>query len=314
MAAALAVLLLWAAAAGRSETPARIPVTLATATAGGGFEAYGRALAEIINAADPTLDVQPRPSLGSSENLALLSARQVDLALVTGEVTHEAFTAGGDAASGLRVLSVMYPSPGMFGVRADSPYRSIEDLKGKPVVFGARGSGLVVLARHVLDGLGLDMERDFQAILLERAEDGPAMVLDGRAAALWGGGVGWPPFVALAREGVRFIVPDDAAIGRIVARHGLLKELILPAHAYPGQTVPIKSVGTWSLILVRPGLDEALAYRLARALHRGESALAQRLPRARESTAVNTVAAVPVSRLHPGVFRYLGEAGLVKLE
>src|SRR5207248_8094282 len=80
-------------------------------------------------------------------------------------------------------------------------------LRGKPIAFGARGSGLVVLARYVLDGLGLDQERDFQAVYLERAGDGPAMVLDGRVAALWGGGVGWPGFTAVASSGGRFIAP-----------------------------------------------------------------------------------------------------------
>lgn len=305
---ALVVFLLGGAPDGRGETPAPVPVTLATATAGGGFEAYGRALAEVIRAEDPGVEVQLRPTRGSIENLDLLLARRVDLALVTGEVAHERLAAG----DGLRVLSVMYASAGMFAVRANSPYRSIDDLKGKPVVFGARGSGLVVLARQVLDGLGLDLERDFQAILLDRAEDGPPMVLDGRAAALWGAGVGWPPFVTLAGAGARFIAPDEAGIARIVARNGLLQRLAVPANSYAGQTAPIQSVGTWSLILVRPGFDEKLAYRLARALHRGESALAQRLPRARETSAANTVAAVPVARLHPGVLRYLDEAGLAK--
>ena len=56
------------------------------------------------------------------------------------------------------VLAAMYSTPGMFVVRADSPYRSIEDLKGHPVAFGARGSGLIILARYVLDGLGLDRD------------------------------------------------------------------------------------------------------------------------------------------------------------
>ena len=48
----------------------------------------------------------------------------------------------------------------MFVVRGDS----IPDLRGKPVIFGARGSGLVILARYVLDGRGLDPARDFHAI------------------------------------------------------------------------------------------------------------------------------------------------------
>jgi hypothetical protein len=48
----------------------------------------------------------------------------------------------------------------MFAVRGDSP-TSIRDLVGRLVAFGARGSGLVLLARYVLDGmipLGFDVD------------------------------------------------------------------------------------------------------------------------------------------------------------
>lgn len=37
----------------------------------------------------------------------------------------------------LRIMTAMYPLPGMFVVRVDSPYRAISDLKGKPVALGA---------------------------------------------------------------------------------------------------------------------------------------------------------------------------------
>ncbi len=162
----------------------------------------------------------------------------------------------------------------MFVVRADSPYRRIEDLRGKPVAFGAQGSGLVILAKYVLDGLGLDRDRDFTAIFLERAGDGPAMVLDGRAAALWGAGVGWPGFTTMASApgGARFIVPDADGITRILAKHAFLRPLRVAPGSYPGQTDAIASVGSWSFIMTRPTLPDDVAYRLARALHRGEAA------------------------------------------
>src|SRR5438105_2679954 len=76
--------------------------------------------------------------------------------------------------------------------------KTIHDLVDKPVAFGAKGSGLPILSRYVLDGLGLKQDDNFQSIYLDRAGDGPAMVLDGRAAALWGAGIGWPGFMALA--------------------------------------------------------------------------------------------------------------------
>ena len=89
--------------------------------------------------------------------------------------------------------------------------------------------------------------------------------------------------------------------------------MTVPAGAYPGQDAPITSVGSWSFVLARPSLSEDVAYRLARALHRGEAALAERLPQARETTAANTAAAAPRPELvHPGALRYLREIGVAR--
>ena len=289
-------------------------VSLGTATPGGGFPLYGAAFADAVNATDPSLAVTPRNTRGSTENVPLLEAGDLDIALVQGEVAYEAFAGIGRQPADLRIVAAMYSTPGMFVVRADSRYRAIGDLVGGRVAFGARGSGLVILARYVLDGLGLDQDKDFQAVYLDRAGDGPAMVADGRVVALWGGGAGWPGFIAVARDpgGARFIAPDAGEVSRIRARHVFLKPLTVPAGSYPGQDAGIRSVGSWSVVLARPTLADDIAYRLARALHRGEAALAGRLPQARETTAANTAAAAPrVDLIHPGVLRYLRETGIV---
>ena len=208
----------------------------------------------------------------------------------------------------------MYTSPGMFVVRADSPYRTIGDLAGRRVVFGAASSGLVVLARYVLDGLGLDMHKDFDAVLLESAKDGPPMVLNGEAAALWGGGLGWPGFeaVALGPQGARFIGLGQDDIVRIQNKHAFLKKMTVAAGSYRGQDLPIATVGSSSLILAQPGLANELAYRFARALHLAQPLLGQRLQPARETTPPNTIAASPrIGLIHPGVIRYFREIALM---
>jgi TRAP transporter TAXI family solute receptor len=304
-----------------STTPARgssdrkTVIVLGTATPGGGFPVYGGAVADTVDETDPTLAIEQRNTTGSTENVPLLEAGQLDIALVQGEVAHEAFNGIGRAPANLKIVAAMYSTPGMFVVRADSPYGRVEDLRAKSVVFGARGSGLVILAKYVLDGLGLDQERDFQPIYLDRAGDGPAMVLDGRAAALWGGGQGWPGFGAVAKgpAGARFIAPDAGGLARILAKHSFLKPMTVPAGAYPGLTAALPSVGSWSFILSRPDLADDVAYRFARALHQGEAALARRLPQAQETTAVNTLAAAPRTDLiHPGVLRYIREVGIAR--
>jgi TRAP transporter TAXI family solute receptor len=278
-------------------------LVLATATPGGGFPVYGDAFADMVNAQEPRLRVQPKNTKGSTENVPLLKDNKVDIALVAGEIATEALAEPGTP---LRIIAAMYSSPGLVMVRGDSPYRSMADLRGKPVVLGTQASGITALGRTVFNSLGIDIK----PITLEKAADGPPMLADGRAEALWGAGVGWPAFGALAKSGARFIAPSAAEIKTILDKNPALQAVTLPAKSYAGQDAPIPSVGSWSYVLAKPALPEEAAYLLARALHRAEGAFAARLEQARETTAANTIAAAPRPDLiHPGARRYLTEAG-----
>src|SRR5258708_9203068 len=225
-------------------------VSLGTATPGGGFPLYGAAVVEALRDVDPGLMIEPRNTKGSTENVPLLEAGMVDIALVQGEVAYEALSGIGRAPASLKIIAAMYSTPGMFVVRADSPARTIGDLRGQPRAFRARGSGLVILAGYVLDGIGLDRDRDFTAVYLDKAGDGPREGLDGRVSPLWVGGIGWPGFttVASSRAGARFIAPDDAESVRIRAKHSFLKPLTIPAGGYPRLATAIRSAPSLCLI------------------------------------------------------------------
>ena len=280
-------------------------LVLGTATPGGGFPLFGAAYAEALNAVEPRLRIVPRNTKGSTENVPLLEAGTIDLGLVAGELASAALAKPGTK---LRIVAAMYSSPGLFVVEAASPARRISDLRGKPVVLGTQGSGITVLGRAVLQSLEIPVEE----ILLENAADGPPMLLDGRAAALWGAGLGWPAFAALAKAGGRFVAPDAGEVKRILAKHPSLKAVTLPARSYPGQNAPVHSVGSWSFVFARPGLPEEQGYLLASALHRAEDVLAARLAQAQETTAANTVAAAPgLQLIHSGARKYFQEIGLV---
>jgi len=286
--------------------PVIISLILGTATPGGGFPLYGAAYAEMLNAQEPRLRIETRNTKGSTENVPLLEAGKIDLGLVAGELASAALAKPGTE---LRIVAAMYSSPGMFIVRADSPIKKIEDLRHKPVVLGTHGSGITVLGRLVLGSLEIKVNE----LTLEKAADGPPMLADGRAAALWGAGVGWPAFSAIAKAGGRFVGPDAEEVKRILAKNPSLQAVTLPAKSYPGQDAAIHSVGSWSFVFARPGLPEEQGYLLARALHRAQGPLAARLDQAKESTAANIVAAAPrVELIHPGVFKYLREAGLAR--
>ena len=288
-------------------------ISWATATKGGGFQLFGENVAAVINATDSGLRVEALATKGSRHNLRLLEAGEVDAGQVEGNAARIALDGVGRPPANLKVLSVMYPNPGMFVVRGDSEYESIEDLKGQPIAFGTRASGLRILVNDVIDGLGLEPDRDFQQIILDKAAEGPKLVIERKAEALWGAGIGWPGFVKVANgpAGGRFIPPSSEQIRQILNKHPHLQEMTVPAGTYKGQQEDIHSVGLWSLILVRPDLDDDSAYRLARAIHRGHDDLVSRLPQGRYTQAANTVKYVPAQRLHPGAAKYYREIGLL---
>ena len=282
-------------------------LVLGTATpGGGGFPVFGAAYAEALSAQEPRLRIETRNTKGSAENVPLLEAGKLDLGLVAGEFASAALAKPGTQ---LRIVAAMYSSPGMFVVNADSPVRRIADLQGKPVVLGTQGSGITVLGRLVLSSLEIKITE----LTLGKAADGPPMLADGRAAALWGAGMGWPAFSAIAKAGGRFVGPDAEEVKRILAKNPSLQAVTLPAKSYPGQDAPVHSVGSWSFVFARPGLPEEQGYFLARALHRAEAPMAARLEQAKESTAANIAAAAPrVDLIHPGAQKYLRETGLLR--
>jgi hypothetical protein len=286
-------------------------VTLATATPGGGFTLFGERAAAVINAVDSTLSVRPVNTKGSAENIELLERGQFDIALVAGVPAYEALAGIDRARSDLKIIAAMYSSPGMFVVRGDSNAKAVSDLVGKPIAWGTPDSGLTLMARYIMEGLGFDRDKDFAPRFLEKAGDGPALVMNGEVAALWGGGIGWPGFTRVMENGGRFIGFTQEEVQRVNRLHPFLKPMTVPAGSYKGQTDPVSSIGSWSFILARSDLPDETAYRLAKALHRGNAQLAEALPQARETTPENTKAAAPdEAHIHPGVRRYLREIGL----
>src|SRR5437870_11108354 len=72
-----------------------LTLILGTATPGGGFPLYGEAFAEMVNAQEPLLLVEPRNTKGSTENVPLLEAGRLDIALVAGEIATAALARPG---------------------------------------------------------------------------------------------------------------------------------------------------------------------------------------------------------------------------
>jgi TRAP-type uncharacterized transport system substrate-binding protein len=95
------------------------------------------------------------------------------------------------------------------------------------------------------------------------------------------------------------------------AKFPFLLPMEIPAGSYPGQKTALKTVGSYSYLLARADLPEAIAYRLAKAIHDAQPSLAARLKQGRDTLPENTwKAAGNPDRIHPGALKYLLEIGV----
>ena len=293
------------------------PVVLRVGTSNdaGGFSVYGEAFADAIKWANPSITVRLERTQGSAENAALLQEGRLDLGLVSGEVVHSLFNPAAGPPNDLTIVSVALSTPGMFVVRNESRYRTLSDLRDRPVVWTVRGSSAALQARFTLEPLGLDMEKDFEPVFTDRMTDGVALLLDGRASAMWGTGKRWAGFIAVADDplGARFVTPGPEESARIVERYRFLHRTVVPASSYRRQFEAIETVGSWSYLLAGPQVSPEAGYVLAAALHRVEgisSTLAGGV--LADATIGKTLAALPrAGRLQPGVEKYFREVSAI---
>jgi len=285
---------------------------LGTATEGGTFLSYGLSFIDLMKQIDPTLEIRNVPTRGTIDNLPLLEAGELDLAIVSGEAMYEALEGIGRPKTDLRILCVTFPMPGLFAVSATTRFRSIPDIQGHPVAWFARGSGLAIQARYIMDGLGLDMEKDFVPVYIDTLAAAPETVLSGQVSALWGAGLRWPPFVALADSpnGVRFVAPSSEELQRIRTKHPFLAPLTVPARLYRNQLEAIDTVGSWSLLAARASFPDTVAARIVRNLVSAEQK--NLLPRQlAQSTGRNTLTHVAPAALQAGALAQYRQLGLL---
>lgn len=122
-------------------------IVIATGPPEGTYYHIGREYQEIL--AREGIDLEIRRTTGSVENLRLLEAGEVDIAFLQGGI--------GSLTEGNTLISLgsLYYEPVWIFYRADLPADRLVHLKGLNINIGADGSGTQVVARQVLDRIGV---------------------------------------------------------------------------------------------------------------------------------------------------------------
>jgi TRAP transporter TAXI family solute receptor len=142
-------------------------------------------------------------------------------------------------------------------VRADSPFASVADLKGRRVAIGEPGSASRTTALQALAAHGLGAS-DFQALEMRPGEALLAL-RDGQADALMQV-IGLPADAvrdALAAVPLRLLPLSESAVTTLVASGAGFFAVTIPAGAYAGQREAVRTVATAALLLAGTDLSDS---------------------------------------------------------
>jgi uncharacterized protein len=280
---------------------------LATGNTTGVFYQIGGGYADIITEHLPGYTATAEPTSAAVNNIDRLVRGDADLAFTFADAAADAVQGRPPflAKQPICALARIYNSYAQVIARAGKGIRAVGDLRGHRVSTGSPGSGSELVAMRLLTAAGLDPDRDLRRQAISLPETVKAMRSGTIDAMFWTGGLPAIGIIELIRA-----LPDRLVFVPVVALLPNLRKAYGEAYsaatitrdAY-GQPADVATIAVGGMIVVRPELQDDLAYQLTRLLFDYQDELATAHPEGRNFTRDAAVRTEPVP-LHPGARRY----------
>ncbi|STQ85687.1 TAXI family TRAP transporter solute-binding subunit [Helicobacter muridarum] len=232
-------------------------VTIATGGAAGPYNIIGTSLAELYSK-ELGINSKTQTTGASIENLNLLEQKKVEMAFVMSDALNDAINGIGAFPKPLENISqiaVLYPNFIQIITSKKSGIKSIEDLKGKRVAVGDRGSGVENNARFLLSEFGINYD-DIKPDYLGYAAAADALQNGRIDAAFLTSGLPNASILQLEKSFDLALVsiPTQRA-NEIASIKDYFVALEIPAHTY-GNEEPVPTIAIRNALVVRKDLSE----------------------------------------------------------
>ncbi|TCO53473.1 TAXI family TRAP transporter solute-binding subunit [Actinocrispum wychmicini] len=232
-------------------------LTVAAGEEGGFYLAFAKLLADQVNQADVGLRCTAAATEASVENLGMLSTGKADLALVLADTALTAIAGGRPFTTPVPLLALgrVYENYMQLVVRKDGPVRTVADLAGRTVSFGAAGSGAALFGERLLAASGSRPQVEH----LPLADAVAALTARRIDALLWSGGLPTPALADLdSRIGILLVSLEDVTQKLRLAYGPVYESVLVPPGAYQ-QVRDIRTAGVANLLVCTPNLPDDVA-------------------------------------------------------
>jgi len=297
-------------------------LTLGTSGAGGTYGIIGAAMAKVVSkhGGDVRMTVEATPG-GGLGNVRLLGRERLDFGIATVDNAFAAFQGTGpfekEQRKNIRVVLFGTHLPFHLVVPADSPIRSVADLKGKTLVTNSAANAAIYVPQ-TLEVYGLKKDTDYKLVNVSTTEAIESFK-DGRVHG-FASYVFYPVAALLdltTTRSVRFIGLEAEKRKELLAKHQYYGSGKIPAKTYPGQDAEVVSSTISGVLLTHDKVPADVVYRVTKAILEHPRELREVYAAAATFSTERQAArldegAVVIPPWHAGAERYLRERGLLK--
>lgn len=284
-------------------------LSMGTATVGGIFYNIGAPVATCINKALPEVNITAEITQGSTENLRLIKAKKMQLAVITpmiGYFARKGIRMFKDKPVDFRVVVRLLPNGNVWGVLEKSKVRRIAELRGKKVGVGPASGGLGVVARTQLTAYGINIKEDLKPYFLgagamaEALKDGTieGTILTAELAKL-----------VATTHSLRLLPWEEEAIVKFLKEYPYFGRCVHPPNTFKGVDYPVLTVDNGIQLICDKDLDDDLVYKLAEAAIKSIDCMVKIYSPAKALTPA-WMASELANPFHPGAIKYFKEKGL----
>jgi len=280
--------------------------SIGTGGQSGIYYPFGGALAKVWSEHVPDVDVTAKVTAASVENTIQVVRGDAIAGIAQGNVVLDAHNGEGKfpAKMPISVLFALYPNL-VHAITLDkSGITSLSELKGKRISLGAPASGTAVTSAALLESMGLDVEKDIEAVYLNYSETTNALA-NGQIDVgfiVGGQGVGAVTQIALTHK-IKILPVTAEQSEAFIKKYPAYSIYDLPADVY-NNVGAVSTLSVWNVLEVSSEMSEEMAYNLTKAAYENMGDIRKVVKMAEMTTPENAerLQGIP---LHPGAKKYL---------
>ena len=312
----LAALALAAATAAPATALDREQLTIATTPAGTIFFSIGGGLARVLQE-ELGVRASPRPYGSPSRCIPLLNRDDVPLALVSSIDAARAYQGLApypSANAEIRHIARVLPMMNGYFVRADSSYRSIDDIRGARMVYEIRGSHAQTLLADAVLATGGLTRADIEPFAAAHVVESIDALIEGRVDVAMSalGTAASQRANASISGGIRALALGSLASDEFMQAHmeGSRTAVARPAPGMAGLAAPTLVAGYDTYLSANTAVSDADAYAITITLLAHWEALQRDYPALRALSTQQLFVPDTGIPYHPGALRAYRELGI----